>query len=174
VLERLFLWVDFGNEGERCVSRSLIRVAVFEWNPKNLLSWLIALATGCRFSHAAIEIEGVWYDASESRGSFDRADLGRLRGRLCRVAAFEGDLSEWLTAMRGRQYDYAGVAGWLVCRFVRRGCGHSQRVYCFEAVNAALAAAGRVSCATAAVSGCDLLGVLPGGVRFGRFEVDAI
>ena len=144
------------------------RIYLFEWSRSRFMSWVILLATGCPYAHAAVEVGGVLYDASESRGTFDRADRSRFIGRPCLVVEVDGDLSDWLREMDGKQYDYTGVGGWLLCRFWRRGCGDTNKFYCFEAANAALKHLGRKHC-TGAVSGCDLLGVLPGAPRYKRF-----
>ena len=71
--------------------------------------------------------------------------------------------------MRGKKYDYAGVTGWLVCKFLKRACGYSGRVYCFEAADSALKAAGYRGSSSAALSGCDVRKALPGAPRYQIF-----
>lgn len=145
------------------------RIYLFEWSRKSVMSWVILLATGCPYAHAAVEVDGVLYDASETRGTFDRADRARFIGRQCLVCEVDGDLSGWLQAMDGKRYDYRGVLGWLVCRWWRRGCGAKQQFYCFESANEALRFLKRKHVPEGAVSGCDLLDVMPGAPRYQRF-----
>lgn len=145
------------------------RIALFEWTPRSAMAWIILIATGCQFSHAAIEINGTWHDASESRGTFSPADITRLQGRPCQICDFDGDLAEWLQTMRGKRYDYKGAIGWLLCRWLKRGCGDKHKFYCFEAANGALQAAGYRGASQAALSGCDLRNALPAAPRYKIF-----
>ena len=133
------------------------------------MAWIILIATGCPLSHAAIEVNGVWYDASETRGTFDKANLQQLWKRPCQICEFDGDLSDWLRQMRGKHYDYHGVIGWLLCRWKNKACGDSNRFYCFEAANGALQAAGYRGASQAALSGCDLRRALPAAPRYKIF-----
>lgn len=145
------------------------KIVLFEWTPRSAMAWIILIATGCPFSHAAIEINGKLYDASERRGTLAEADVERLRGRPCQVCEFEADLSQWLRKSIGKKYDYTGVLGWMACRFFNRACGNRHRFYCFETVNDAMKAAGFRGVRRKAVSGCDIRNALPGAPRYAVF-----
>ncbi|WP_287602726.1 hypothetical protein [Thiothrix sp.] len=146
------------------------KIALFEFTPRSAVAWLILAVTGCPLTHAAVQVDGVWYDSSETRGTFDRADLSRLAGRPCQVCEFDGNLSGWLRDMRGKRYDYRGVAGWLICRFTGRGCGDMNKFYCFESALSALSAAGHARAVSGAITGCHVRRALPGAPRYKIFD----
>ena len=146
-----------------------IRIALFEWTPRSPMAWVILFGTGCIFSHVAIEVNGVWYDASETRGTFAEADVISLAGRPCQLAEIRGDASLWLKRMHGKHYDYRGVAGWIACRLFNAGCGSNHRFYCFEAANDLLKSLGLRGVKRRAVSGCDIRSALPVNTRFWKF-----
>ena len=103
--------------------------------PASLLGWLISVVTRSPFCHAAIEVDGVLWDASESRGYFGRSGIDvSKRKHVC--LEFAGDLSSWLDFLQGREYDWIGVLGWLFHANSRR------RFYCFEAAWLALSQCG--------------------------------
>lgn len=106
--------------------------------PTSLIGFLICLVTRSPYAHAAVMVDGVLYDASENRHTFDRSDIDpRQRGHIS--IEFAGDLRPWLENMMGRRYDWRGVIMWLF------GKGDDDRVYCFEAAWHALHTAGVVS-----------------------------
>lgn len=131
------------------------RIILLKFSPKSLISWLIALATQSQFTHAAIQCvrTGVICDSSELRGSFDVASPAGFVGRDAWVIEFEGDLRNWFMQMQGVQYDYAGVLGWMRCKWFSKWCGQKGKFYCFEA--ALFALTGNVP--DKAVSGFDVL-----------------
>ena len=128
------------------------RIALFEMDGLAPTQWLIALATRSRITHAAIEVDGRWYDASESRGNFGPLAADKFQDRHCYV--IEADISAgWLPMLKGCEYDWKGVFTWLVGRWVNRDLGDASRFYCFEAAYLAMTG----NDAAGAVSGADLL-----------------
>lgn len=119
--------------------------------PTSLIGLIICLVTRSPYAHAAIEMGGVLYDASEHRGSFGRSDIDvTKRGHIW--IEFSGDLSPWLMRLTGSKYDWLGVFGWLWKR------NRPGRFYCFEAAWQALYEVGIVSGSQPArLSGSDLL-----------------
>jgi len=59
-----------------------MRVILFEPNWNSVGSVSIAIKTKTPFSHAMIEIDGKYYDASESRGTFDVASPEKFKNRI--------------------------------------------------------------------------------------------
>lgn len=119
--------------------------------PDGAVGRLIKHVTGSPFSHAAIEYNGVIYDASEERGDFNVSHI-KPETRKHIVIEFAGDLSGWLARMTGKKYDWPGVLGWVFA------ANSKKRVYCFEAAWQALKDAGVVSgVQPRRLSGSDLL-----------------
>jgi len=111
-----------------------MRVALFEPDWKSPISMLIAIITKTPWTHAAFEIDGKWYDASESRGDFNEVDIKKsMRGRLAHVWRLGNRLAvrNLIEDHKGEPYDYKGVLGYIWKK------GNDRRFYCFEAVMAA-------------------------------------
>jgi len=108
-----------------------MKVALFEPNWRSPISLLIALVTKTPWTHAAFEIDGKWYDASESRGDFNEVDIKKtMAGRLGHVWKLGNRISvrSMVEEHLGEPYDYKGVLGYIWKR------GNDKRFYCFEAV----------------------------------------
>ncbi len=112
-----------------------IKIALFTVNPRSLISIIIATVTGQPFTHAAFCVEGVWYDASESRGRFAPLDPKKYKNRFCLIADLPNNFHQpifyqrLIKKMLNVEYDYSGVLGWI---FGFNGSG--KKFYCFEAV----------------------------------------
>lgn len=132
---------------------------IYLFKPRGILGEIITLVTRCEYSHSAVEVDGVLYDASETRGEFGRSDPDIFSGSWFRprrkyvVVEFSGDMSPWLDFMAGAQYDWKGVLGWIF------RANDITKFYCFEATWAALKFAGITKTETMPdrLSGCDLL-----------------
>lgn len=124
---------------------------VYLVKPSSFKGWVISLVTKTPYSHAVIEIGGICYDASESRGNFDVSDID-LSKRKYTAFVVEGDLSEWLSHNYGRGYDWRGVLGWI---FDRKG--DPDKFYCFEAVRDALMFLGISKAKLKRTTGIDIL-----------------
>lgn len=119
--------------------------------PATLIGWLISLVTRSPFCHAAIEVDGVLYDSSENRATFGVSTIDPSKRRHISLT-FGGDLGGWLRYMQGKEYDWAGVLGWLFRADSKR------RFYCFEAAWMALRHVGVVRGGLPTqLSGSDLL-----------------
>lgn len=105
--------------------------------PDSLLGKIITFITKCPYSHSAVEVDGVLYDSSESRGDFNISHINPS-DREHKVYEFEGDLSEWVLFMSNSVYDWKGVIGWLF------NWNTVNKFYCFEASWMALHFAGIV------------------------------
>ena len=145
------------------------QIALFT-GTRSLTGLAIQLATNCEYVHAAIGINGQWYEASESRKRFGRLDRLQYASRRCAVYTMPdrsgSDWNSWLQDMKGREYDWEGVFKWI---FNHRG--NPEKFYCHEAAKAAMAVCG-VAVPEQPVSGChianafDLAGIHP---RVGKF-----
>lgn len=116
------------------------KIALFTATPRSATALLIAAATNCPVSHAAVQVGGDWYHASESTGKFSKLDISKMKGRHCAVYVFDGDLSEWLKQMDGMAYDWKGIFGWgmKLIGFNQYAKGNPRKFYCFEAALDAL------------------------------------
>ena len=117
------------------------KLAIFHGSARSLTSLLISYTTQCTYTHAAIEIDGQWWHSSEQLGCFGKLNPAQFNHRRCTVYHFEGDLSDWLKKMQGKQYGWRGIAGWaLYAAGIKRGTitGHAQHYYCFMAALKAL------------------------------------
>ena len=129
------------------------RVALFFCSPLRPASLAIALGSWCTLTHCAVEIDGTWYDASETRGNFDKLNVSRYRSRRCLVIELKGTPVGLLNQLEGKGYDWQGIRGWMLSRLLRRNLNQNEVPYCFEA--GFLAMKGYWS--TKPVSGCDLI-----------------
>ncbi len=110
---------------------------IYLFYPSSLKGYFICLVTLSRFSHAAVEVRGVLYDSSESRGYFGESQIDTSTRRY-EVWELEGSLIRWRVSMRGKKYDWKGVIGWIF------GAGSKNKFYCFETAWSALAVLGHV------------------------------
>ena len=145
-------------------------IALFELDISEPTSWLIALATCSTITHAAVQVDGAWYDASEKRGDFDLVDAADFNDRRCYMIDDVEIDERWLTVMADARYDWRGVFAWVISRISRKDLGDAKRFYCFEAAHFALTG----DLPTAAVSGSDLLSLAMGPeylrlVKYGQF-----
>ncbi len=135
-----------------------MRVVLFERDNWSLISWLIFIVTGSRWTHSAIEVCGGLYDASESIGSISqRPPICMWGKRKVRVYELEGvpgaDCLEWVKQRLGKKYDWVGIFGWV-------WSVHDQRkFYCFEFVWRMLAHYNYVPYATSKISAKDIITV---------------
>ncbi len=138
-----------------------MKVILFE-KKNNFMSWIISFFTSCDITHAAVMIDGVVYDASESRGGVSKVgSIDVFGGR--NVFLYDIDLTDIHLANArlfahgtvGRKYDWHGVLGW-VFGFK----GKRKRFYCFEYVWECMRAAGVDIAPKHQISGCDLSAVL--------------
>jgi len=117
-------------------------IVLFDFNLRSLASLLIALVTKSRWSHAAVLVDGVLYDASETREKFGRSDIKLDSTRGCTIWHLPDDctgaLTHWVGCNTHRRYDWPGVILWVL------GVHRPDRWYCFEAAMAALHYAGIV------------------------------
>lgn len=105
------------------------RVLLFK--PSTFSGRVICWVTNSDFSHAAVEVDGVLYDSSESRGTFGVSSIDpSVREHI--AYEFTGDLSSWVHSMKGKEYDWRGVIGWIFSRNDRK------KFYCFETAWSAL------------------------------------
>lgn len=109
------------------------KIALFTVSPTSLTALLISAVTHCPYSHAAICVDGVWWHASESTGTFSRMDTAKYAHRHCSVFTFEGDLRLWVRGMEGARYDWKGVIGWAKRCFGFNYTSDDKKFYCFEA-----------------------------------------
>lgn len=116
------------------------RIALFMGSPRSLTGVLINLVTNCPYSHAAIEVDGTWYHASEKLGCFGVVDIESFSDRRCVIYEFEGNLSDWVEIMNGKKYDWRGIFGWAMYSvgLNRMSSGNPKQFYCFEAAINAL------------------------------------
>jgi len=108
-----------------------VKIALFSPNFTSIISMLIAALTKAPYSHAAIFVDGTWYDADESRGYFSITSPSNWKGRHVTIWEFEvykPDADRFLNYWLGNMYDYRGVLGYLF-----RKKGNDQNLYCFEA-----------------------------------------
>ena len=126
---------------------------VYLYKPKSFIGYLITWVTKAPYSHAAIEIDNILYDSSETRGNFGKSEIiNKNRKFICYEV--EGDLSVWLESMKGKKYDWSGVIGWIF------NVNDRDRFYCFEAVYDALAYLGLTEYTTDRVSSKDIIKIL--------------
>jgi len=123
--------------------------------PDSFLGLIISWITGCKYSHSIVEIDGIMYDSSETRGKFGITDrkvmYDVVHGRRKNVVyTVPGDLYPWIAEMSGTRYDWKGVLGWLF------KLNNHKKFYCFEASWKALLIAGIVEHTPNQISGCDL------------------
>jgi len=128
------------------------QIVLFEMTPSRVTSWLIASATRSMITHAAVGVNGQWFDASEHRGDVAEMDASLHADRMCYV--IDADVNQLdLIKQLGKRYDWQGVFGWLVCRYLKKVCGKDQNFYCFEFAYRALTG----NSPKGAVSGKDLV-----------------
>ncbi|MEZ5537618.1 MAG: hypothetical protein R3F02_18615 [Thiolinea sp.] len=130
------------------------------------------MATNCEYVHAAVGINGRWYEASESRKHFGPLDRMRYANRRCAVYTLPprsgSDWDSWLQAMHRREYDWEGVFLWMF-----KHQGNPEKFYCHEAAKSA-AAVCDITVPEHPVSGChianalDCAGIRP---RVGKFGI---
>lgn len=144
------------------------KIALFT-GTRSLTGAAIRLATDCEFVHAAVQVNGRWYHASEQIGGFAELDQVRYANRHCAVYELpRGDLWRWRNYMQGREYDWPGVLAWIF-----KYSGNPEKFYCFEAAKLAMSFCG-IPVREQPVSGCHLhdafehAGIFP---VFGRFGV---
>jgi hypothetical protein len=101
--------------------------------PTTLIGYIISIATWSKYSHSIVEINGVLYDSSETRGTFDVSDLV-LGDRPYLTYEFRSkiNLKRWAGKNLGKEYDWLGVFGWFF------DANDKNKFYCFEATYAAL------------------------------------
>lgn len=168
------------------------KIALFTATPRSATALLIAAATNCPISHAAVQVGGTWYHASESTGKFSKVDIATMKNRHCAVYVFDGDLSPWLEKMAGAEYDWKGIFGWCmkIIGFNKYSCGNPRKFYCFEAALDALKHA-RSEClgdkrysghldtklrelladgVDQPIGGCDLANLFQVSLGFGKFS----
>jgi len=107
-----------------------MKIALFEPNWDSFSSRLIAKTTKTPWSHAAVEIDGQWYDASETRGDFNKVDINKtMKGRLAHVWRIGNrkKVRKMIEENLGSEYDYKGIYKY----FFKKGV--DRRFYCFEA-----------------------------------------
>lgn len=121
------------------------KIALFTATPRSPTALLIAAATRCPLSHAAVCVNGEWYHASESDGGFGPMSVEQFANRHATVYEFKGDLTEWLDDMKGIQYDWRGIAGWAFKSIGLHSytSGNARQFYCFEAALSAIVTARR-------------------------------
>lgn len=157
-------------------------IALFYVQPTSVTSLGIALGTLCLFTHCAVEVDGVWYDASESRGDFGRIDLDRNINRRCVIIRRVALPTNFLELLKGMRYDFSGVAKWLpqrlycsLCNFLSGRFGQfsseivtDENPYCFEVGHLAITGGWNSS----PVSGCDIRNLAENkllSIHYGRF-----
>lgn len=124
------------------------------YTPRSIWGELICLFTNSRFSHATIEINGVMYDSSEKRGSFDVSLIDNKTREYTQYTIWCKDLSPWVKSMEGKKYDWVGVFGWIF------GCNDRSKFYCFETIYSALVYAGLTEPTDKPVSANTIISVL--------------
>ena len=143
------------------------RIALFKMTG-SWVSLMIAAATRSSITHCAVEYDGVWYDASESRGDFNKTDVSKHIYRNCYIIERVGITDNFLPQLEGKKYDFAGVGTWLLSRALGRSVAGNENPYCFEAGYFALTG----GMPSTAVSGKDLLNLAENhqlAVSYGRF-----
>lgn len=150
------------------------RIALFYWEP-TISSIGIALGTRCTITHCAVEIDGVWKDASERRGNYGPVNMTDLAMRKCLIIDRVPIITPGCTVdkkFEGKCYDFPGVALWLPariwCDMTKRTLKPNDQPYCFEVGYFALMGVENDK----PVSGCDIRDLaeargLP--IRYGRF-----
>ena len=123
----------------------LNKIALFTATPRSPTALLIAAATNCPISHAAIQVDGTWYHASETAGRFCKVEINQFAKRHVVIYEFHGDLEDWLMQMMGTEYDWQGIRGWAMkcVGFNQFTTGNPKAFYCFEAALAAIIQARR-------------------------------
>lgn len=146
------------------------KIALFT-GTRSLTAAAIRWATNCEFVHAAVQLNGRWYHASETLGCYGALDRMKYAARKCALYTLPpGELAGWHEHMTGRKYDWPGVLAWLF-----HHQGDPEKFYCFEAAQLAMAHCG-LTVAEQPVSGCHIhdaferVGITP---TFGRFGVIA-
>ena len=99
---------------------------IYLFYPVTIMGRIITFVTRSRFSHAAVEYNGVLYDSSETRGDFGVSSVD-LSMRKYKCFEVDGDLKSWYNRMYGTKYDWKGIVGWVF------GFHSKSRFYCFEA-----------------------------------------
>lgn len=115
----------------------ILSIALVEMDFTAMYSSVIALVTKSPFTHAMFALDGVWYDASESRNDFNLAniELFRQRSRL----VFDIELSElqyqkvyeFIQQNLNRKYNWKGIFRFIMSSFNRRQ--KQLEMYCFQA-----------------------------------------
>lgn len=109
------------------------KIALFTLSPRSLTALLIATVTRCPFSHAAICVDGTWYHASETTGGFGKLNMTDYADRHCTMLNFNGDLTQWVKDMNGKEYDWKGILGWAKRALGLSYQANDRKFYCFEA-----------------------------------------
>ena len=167
------------------------RIALFLIEPRSLTSLAISVGTLCTITHCAIEVDGVWKDASETRGDYDALKASDYENRQCliihNVPAAEGKSID--LQLKNMKYDWQGVRSWLprrilaaiarkkwippqVASAINEFTESNTEPYCFEV--GYLALTGQWN--SQPVSGCDIrsLASLRGlPIQYGQFGVIA-
>lgn len=124
--------------------------------PSSFVGWLLSLFLRDPFVHAAIEVNGEFWDSNLSRGSFDRTTID-LTGRRYVCVEFQGNLIDFIVGMNGRRHRWRGLFGWLF------KASNKRSLYSFEIVWLALKSIGVVTGGIPErVSGSDLLNAVIG------------
>lgn len=105
-------------------------IAIFEADLTNIVSFSIAMITKTPWTHAAIRVDGIWYDSSETRGYFDELIVDDYENRWCIITEFDGDLTNWLSSMKGTKYNWKGVYQFPFYFLAKR---NETEFYCFQA-----------------------------------------
>ncbi len=120
------------------MEREYNRIALFYWEPK-ITSIGIAIGTRCTLTHCAVEIDGVWKDASESRGNYGPVNMTDLENRKCLIIGRVPIITLGYSVDKkfsGKLYDFPGVALWLPariwCDMTKRPLKPNDQPYCFE------------------------------------------
>lgn len=104
---------------------------IYLYKPNSFWGRVITFVTRSPYSHTAVEINGIVYDSSETRGTFAQSDI-IPQTREHDVFVFDGDLTVWLWTMKGKKYDWQGVWGYIF------GINNKNKFYCFETSYSAL------------------------------------
>lgn len=112
----------------------MARIALFTGALRTPMGLIISLATNCPYTHAAVEVDGIWYHSSEKQGGFSELNPADYDNRSATIYEFTGDLQPWLKSMHGKQYGWKGIFGWACYAIgIHRGTikGHRKHFYCY-------------------------------------------
>ncbi len=149
------------------------RVALFKGMLNSPTGFLIGAGTLCDVVHAAVYIESDarWWHASERLGKVGLVDLDKYRNRWCFSFPFAGDLSQYLSDNKGRDYDWESIYGWAIYRvsFGLLCRDNPDKVICFEFAEGALVAGDDYDPLPRPLAGCHIRDTAKTGIRFSRF-----